>query len=93
MQRADDTWEELDPIERAVLCSLYRLVWRAIGRKPRHVPLEAIAAKIHPNIRGEVRRALRLLLNKGLARKVKPKTYTLTREGLRIAESHCHRID
>ena len=67
-------FQELTEEERHVLCALYRIVGRRVGRKPHHAPLGQIMRKLTPSLRDttKIRRALKQLRKKGLARTVKP---------------------
>ena len=91
-------FQELTEEERYVLCALYRIVGRRVGRKPHHASLGQIMRKLAPSLRDAavVRGALRQLRKRGLARTVKPggerESWTLTPEGARLAEEWCPKL-
>ncbi len=91
-------WEELAEEERHVLCALYRIVDHRVGRKPHHTPIGEIMRKLAPSLRdtATIRRALKGLKKRGLARTVKSggekESWTLTQEGANLAAEYCPRL-
>jgi len=85
------SWEGLTPIERAVLCSLWKQApkaWKA------NIPPEALLRGLHPKLRNKtlVYKALKTLIKKGLASWYparKGKTVTITPTGKQLARLHC----
>ena len=67
-------FQDLTEEERYVLYALYRIVGRSVGRKPRHAPVGEVMRKLAPGLRDTtaVRKALKSLERRGLARRVKP---------------------
>ncbi len=93
-----EIWKELAEEERHILCALYRIVDHRVGRKPHHTPIGGIMRKLSPSLRDAtiIRRALKGLKRKKLARTVKPggekESWTLTQEGANLAAEYCPRV-
>jgi len=95
---SDTIWMELTDEEKHILCALYRIVGHRVGRKPHHAPIGEIMKKLVQNLRDTttIRRALKGLRRKKLARIVKPggekESWTLTKEGASLAYEYCPKI-
>ena len=84
-------WDDLDPMERAVLCSLWKEAeeaWHA------NVPPRVLLRNLHPKLRdmGEMMKALKRLIRKGLAAWYparRGRTVTITPQGKKLARQHC----
>ena len=78
------TSNDLKDVHRMILCTLYRIHGRK-RKGVKHVPKDRIKQLIPHSFHKEFNDGLRELQNRGLIRRVKSKTYALTKYGFALA--------